>query len=140
MRILVIEDDVPLQVQLVEWLVAEGHQAHGASDGDAAHRHLERSQTDAIIMDIFLSYDPEKLTQGALVLLNRIRRGLDTGLKVRKDAPILAISGGVSIQGGYSPLRTARDLGASAWMQKPISLADLRQWLAECELVIATQS
>ena len=133
MRILVLEDYFPLRQQMVDLIEGGGYEALSAADASEATRLLKDTVVDAVIADILVAKDGRYVPEGGLLLISRIRNSSANGLQIRPNAPILATSGGVEIEGGYSPLRLARDLGANHCLKKPVEPADIAKWLAELE-------
>ncbi|WP_298837259.1 response regulator [uncultured Roseobacter sp.] len=128
-RILLVEDNVPLQQEIVEVLEKEGHRVTVATDADEAIALSQSEAFDGIILDMFLSYDDTGQYRGSLTLIAGVKRMSPGKRRNNVPVPVLAISGGAEVKGGYSPLRTARDLGADDWLRKPVREADLINWV-----------
>lgn len=109
--ILVIDDEAPILKLLNTILTREGFRVLTAGDGNEAIRIVDDEPVDLVITDIVM---PEK-------------EGLETIYELRKidrNLPVIAMSGG-----GKNPaeryLQTAKMMGASATLQKPISKEEL---------------
>lgn len=133
MRILILEDSFTLQQQLVAIVDGMGHEAIAAYDAIEAIAVLKEIEIDAIITDIFVKKGESFVPEGGLSLLSSVRTRRGSDLKVSRDVPILAISGGLTIPGGFSPLRAARDLGADHWLAKPFKVEDIESWIMGLE-------
>ena len=106
-RILVVEDDQGLRALLCEVLTQAGYAVLAAADGDAA---LELAAADP----------------PALVLLDLGLPGLDgytvcAELRARSEAPIVVLSGRAAERDRVRAL----DLGADAYLTKPVGLGEL---------------
>jgi PAS domain S-box-containing protein len=89
-RWLVVEDDLPLQTQLLQGLVAAGHQADAATSGEQALQRASSTAYDAITLDLLL---PDNT---GLALLASIRsRGPSSETPVR-GVTLPAGSGGAA--------------------------------------------
>jgi CheY-like chemotaxis protein len=111
MRILIVEDDVPLRSMLRALLKAEGHRVAEAGDGSVGLRALRAGAFDLLLCDLFMpGLD-----------------GLETLRDVRRDFPGLPVvsMSGVGLGGLTDLLGVARLLGASQTLRKPFSREEL---------------
>jgi DNA-binding NtrC family response regulator len=117
-RILVIDDDEIVNDMIVQMLTEVGYDVEGALDGNKGLKLLAARPFDLVITDIVM---PEK-------------EGLETImaiLKLNKELPIIAISGGGRI-GAHEHLKTAKTLGANHTIQKPFDRASFLGTVQEC--------
>ncbi|WP_424933122.1 response regulator [Amaricoccus macauensis] len=127
-RIIIMEDDPDEGVLLSQLLERVGHEVMVFPDAQSTLDHLEVSGADVLLSDIFVKKENRLVPDGGVRLISTIRQ------LWRVDwtrLPIIAISGGVSIQGGASPLRIARDLGADALFEKPVPIDELHLTIEE---------
>ncbi|MSP49104.1 MAG: response regulator [Alphaproteobacteria bacterium] len=109
-QILLIDDD-DVRRMLVNMLVADGHEVHEASNGDAGIALYDKVLPELVITDILM---PDK-------------DGIETIMALKRNHPdlkILAISGG-GRSGTMDFLDMARALGADETLQKPFRRAEL---------------
>ncbi len=110
-KILVIEDDIAVRGLFCQFFESEGYQVCSASNGREGLDLLRAGGVDLVVTDIMM---PE---MDGLEVVQAIRR-LDTEL------PIIAISGGMR-DAVFNFVSAARDFGADAIFEKPVSLSDL---------------
>ncbi|MEM6888299.1 MAG: response regulator [Pseudomonadota bacterium] len=137
MRILVLEDHFALREQLVSLIETMGHSALPVKDAREAIEVLQRTQADAVITDVFVKRNGSLVPEGGVRLVGAIRFSRSLGLKISRKAPVLAISGGLGIAGGYSPLRTARDIGADFCLSKPLKMDEVAVWILDAEISVS---
>ena len=133
-HILVMEDNPEHAAMIVEILESVGHKTLVCADGSSAWEELQRGRYDLLIVDIYVKKDGAFLPDGGVTLLGRVRSPTNRvaeHLRWMVEVPIIAISGGQVIPGGFDPLRQARDLGADALLRKPIKLSDMLEAVAE---------
>jgi len=133
LTILVLEDYFALQRQLVNFIESMNHKAIGVGTAPTAMAILTNVHVDAMILDCFIKEGDKFAKEGGFSLITRVRRKLTQDIRCDPKTPIMVISGGVEIPGGYSPLRTARDLGADVCMKKPVDLQEIAAWVSEIE-------
>jgi CheY-like chemotaxis protein len=138
MQILVLEDHFALRAELTSLIESMGHQVCAVDNANDAIEVLKVVPTDAVITDVYVQKDGEYMPEGGVHLLGAIRFAKQSGLKISRRAPVLVISGGREIPGGFSPLRTARDLGADFCMRKPLDLDELAVWIMDTEIMLAS--
>ncbi len=112
-RILVIDDDIQVREMLREMLERVGHEVVEAADGSAGVRLFREAPADVVVTDIFM---PEK-------------DGIVTIQELRSEFPkigIIALSGGGGFQ-RFDFLETARHMGASAVLRKPVDWEELTE-------------
>ncbi len=137
LQILVIEDDEALLRFLADYIEELGHEAHIAFDKLDAETILKERRIDAIIMDVFIRKEHSAKLENTLGILAAIRYRLKSDLDLDRNLPVLVISGGIEIDGGYSPLRMARDLGGVDTLKKPFSEQDIKEWIDSVAAVTA---
>lgn len=121
MRLLVVEDDLPLAETLRDFLVEEGHQVLLAADGVEGLRAILEEEPDAAFLDVVLP----KLS--GLDLLERLRRR-------GRFLPVVAMSGHASEEEARACLR----LGAVDYLPKPFSLDRIGLVLQVLEVALLT--
>jgi len=134
MRILILEDHYPIREDLVALVEKLGHEAAPVTDAEEAMAVLKELPIDAVITDVLVKRDGTFVPEGGVRLIGLIRHSFSKGLLIARDAPILVISGGREIKGGYSPLRIARDVGADACMQKPLVMEEVAVWIMDAQV------
>ncbi len=107
--VLVIEDDEDLRPLLGRMLERAGYQAVMAVHGRDALQRLKERSIDLVVTDMLM---PE---MDGVELMRLLR-------SERPDLPVIAISG---VEEWAEYLRIAKNLGARATLQKPVSAADL---------------
>ncbi len=111
-RILVVDDELPVQRLLADMLEADGHEVRVAADGAGALTTIAVWHPDAVVLDLdlggepgglevcrWIRLDPERARLGILVLTGRIDEATEIGLfdagaddymrKQRFEAPVL---------------------------------------------------
>jgi len=117
-KILVVDDDVLVNDMMVRFLSRHGHESLGVYDGSMVAGAMKEFICDLIITDLVMPI------QEGLETIQAIR-------KVRKDLPIIAISGGGRV-GPENYLEVAKQLGAKFAFTKPIKLSALLAAVEEC--------
>ena len=114
-HILIIDDDEPFRVMLVQMLTQDGHRVTSTQNGEEGLRLIAKIRTDLIITDILM---PHKDGIETIMELNRIGSNI----------PIIAISGGRRFISAEFNLESASLVGAGikASLAKPFVRADLR--------------
>ena len=110
-RILLIEDEPPLQVVVRDALEYVGHTVNVAGDGKAGLIAFKAGNFDLVMTDCVM---PQM-------------EGIETMMAIRKLAPhtkIIAMSGGGRGR-AIDYLRIAHNLGAQGTLQKPFSVDEL---------------
>lgn len=111
-RILLVDDDEGVAKGFARVLAKVGYETAWACDGLVALKMLDASRYDAMVCDLFM---PE-------------REGLETIREARRLYPhmgIVVASGGFGTSEVEFWLKTARALGASVALAKPVASADL---------------
>ncbi len=111
-KILIVDDDEKILYAFRELLEKEGYQCREAVNGKQALKKFTAESISAVFLDIGL---PDL---DGLNILQQIRR-------YDRDLPVILIT-------GLAPdkiLVRARELGASGYLQKPLSLAAIRDIL-----------
>ncbi|MDZ4770696.1 MAG: response regulator [Chloroflexota bacterium] len=113
-QILIIDDEYLTTEMLAAFLDLIGHQATEAHSGQEMWSKLHYMQPDVILLDVML---PDA-------------NGLDLCAKLRANAPTARVPI-IIISAQAPPLNhEAKDVGADAYLVKPISLQALRDILA----------
>lgn len=120
-----MEDDVLLMSIWQEILVDAGHDVTPTRNATEAWTALGTVGYDLLVSDIYVKEHGALVPDGGVVLLARARQLSKMHGDRRGHMPILAVSGGAAIPGGFDPLRTARDMGADMVLRKPISASQL---------------
>jgi DNA-binding response OmpR family regulator len=108
MRVLIVEDSLPLAQALVRGLAAEGHACDHCETGDAALAYLQRFPYDVALLDLMLP---------GLDGLGVLR-----ALRARNDAvPVLVLSARDQVADRVAAL----DAGADDYLVKPFALDEL---------------
>lgn len=108
MRILVVEDELPMRTALVETLSSEGYRIRAASDGLAGLELACTEQFDLVLLDVMMP----KL-DGYQVCQTLRQRG--------KEMPVLMLTAKGQIEDRVEGL----DCGADDYLVKPFSLREL---------------
>ncbi|MEM7545676.1 MAG: response regulator [Pseudomonadota bacterium] len=125
-RLLILEDDIDLTDQWEEVLTAAGHELTITRNASEASARLTEQVYDLVIADIYVRQGGVLVPDGGVLLISRLRQMVNLNRPAWwQTVPILAVSGGSRIAGGFDPLRTARDLQATDWMRKPFTPKDL---------------
>ena len=119
MRLLIIEDDLPLAETLRDFLQEEGHQVLLASNGMEGLRAVLEEGPDAAFLDVVL---PKLSGLGLLERLKQLGRSL----------PVVAMSGHASEDEARACLR----LGAVEYLAKPFNLDRLNLVLQVLEVTL----
>jgi CheY-like chemotaxis protein len=116
--ILVIDDSVLIRQMLTQVLENSRYEVQCAPDGRQGLQAFRKRQPDLVITDIIM---PEMAGIETIVELRKLSR----------DCPIIAISGS-SRFGQVDFLETARQLGATATLTKPLEEEELLRTVASC--------
>lgn len=108
--VLVIDDNIAVLSTLIFLLEEEGYHVVSAANGHAGVSIYRSEQPDLVIADLIM---PE---QGGIQTIQEIKR-------LCPEAKIIAISGGARI-GTTDPLETAREVGATETLAKPLDPDD----------------
>ena len=124
MRILLMEDEVHLGLEMAQALQKEGHEVVIARSGDQARDELWHWDFDLLITDIVVKRDGRPVADGGFGLISWVRHHatVTPGLKY---LPIIAISGSQIQRGLDFVLPTAQRIGADVVMEKPVNYVDL---------------
>ncbi len=106
-RVLVVEDDAGNMMLLERFLVGDGFDVVGATDGPASLKALHAGRFDAVVLDLGLP------GLDGLAVLTRVRS--------ESAVPVLVLSGRV----GEDDRLMAFDAGADDYVVKPYSLPEL---------------
>lgn len=108
-NILVIEDDEYSRDALAHLLSAEGYEAQSADDGEAGYAKAQEFHPDVIVLDLSL---PKMDGKGVIQMIR--------GDQSLKSVPILVVTGH-----GPREAQSAVDVGADAYLTKPVEFTDL---------------
>jgi len=116
-KIVIAEDDLVSRMMIVSTVEEMGHMAIQCSDGLRTHHVLQDNpDVKLLITDVVMP----KLDGRELVELTRKDATL-------KDLPILVISGAV----GPKAIGELLDMGATAFLGKPINMGSLQEFLTK---------
>ena len=125
-KLLIMEDDEAQAYAWSEALTDAGHEVESCSNGTAAYEAMLHKRYDLLITDILVKQDGRFVSDGGVLLISRLRLDRSNSeYPWLKELPILAISGGISVPGGYDPLAIAGTVGADAMLKKPVPLEAL---------------
>ena len=108
MTLLIVEDNATLSASLAKGLTEDGYEVDTADTGDAAARRLERSDIDAIVLDLGL---PD--IDGIDLLAQLRERGI--------NAPVLVLTARDAVSSRVAAL----EQGADDYLVKPFEYAEL---------------
>jgi CheY-like chemotaxis protein len=114
-RILVIEDELDLLFPIAELLKDEGYEVLAASDGAEAMRYLREEKPDLVILDLSMP---------------RMSGWEFSGFK--RDDPQIADIPVILLSGNRDIEKHAQELGAVAWLAKPLQGAALVETVKRC--------
>lgn len=126
-KILLMDDDFALGVELARDLGKLGHDLLIRSNATDAKEELLRDRYDLLIADMIVKVDGHAVPDGGIALIAWVRRTE----RLRK-MPIIGITGTYKYPGMEHILDTALQVGADASLTKPIVLEDL---LTEIDLL-----
>lgn len=116
-KILIIDDEDPIRRLLRTALERDGHEVRDAGDGRDGLRMHGEDPADLVITDLVM---PD---QEGMETIRGVRA-------VTPHVPVVAISGGGrGDAGGY--LKVAELIGASASLQKPFTLPEIRRVVSD---------
>lgn len=116
MRILIVEDDIPVATLLAEAVRLQGHEAIVATTGREALSLLDQRPPDALFLDIVM---PEVT---GIEILRRIRQ-------THPALPVIVITGEASSE----QIGEARRLGVTDVIEKPFGLKFLGEALRKLQ-------
>ncbi|HVO35983.1 MAG TPA: response regulator [Gemmatimonadales bacterium] len=111
-RVLVAEDDADVRRVVGRVLARLGHEVHDVADGTAALRLIAEMPFDLVITDVYMA------TVDGLELLERMQQQ-------HLGVPVVVMSGG-GFKSRQYVLKIAASCGASAILEKPFTLNELR--------------
>lgn len=125
-KLLIMEDDEAQALAWTEALVDVGHEVSSCGSGAEAYDAIREQPFDMLITDVLVKQDGRFVSDGGVLLISRIRLDRhDPDRPWLKSLPVLAISGGISVPGGFDPLRIAGSVGADALLKKPVPIETL---------------
>ena len=114
---MLLDDELFVQNLFSQFLKGEGYNVECVSNGREGLDKLRDFDADLVITDIMM---PD---MDGLEVVREIR-------KTRSDLPVIAISGGMR-NAAVNFVSVAKDFGANAIFEKPVSLADLLKSVKE---------
>ncbi len=115
-RILVVDDEVPIQRILRRNLTASGYEVLVAGEGEQAVEMVQVQQPDLVLLDLYLP--------GGM-------NGLDVCIKIREQSPQIPIIVLSAVTEERQKVR-ALDLGADDYLTKPFSNDELQARVRAC--------
>jgi two-component system KDP operon response regulator KdpE len=115
-RILVVDDEIPIQRILRRNLTAGGYEVLVAGDGAQAVEMVQMQQPDLVLLDLYLP--------GGL-------NGLDVCIKIREISPLVPVIVLSAVTEEKQKVR-ALDLGADDYLTKPFSNDELQARVRAC--------
>lgn len=110
-----IEDELDLLFPIAELLKDEGYEVLPASDGAEAMRYLREETLDLVILDLSMP----RMTGWEFAGFKRDDPRI-------ADIPVILLSGNRDLE------KHARELGAAAWLAKPLQGAALVETVKRC--------
>lgn len=121
-KILVLEDDAELAMELSALLSEQGHDVDWQRMAGEARNALDRHRYDLLICDIYIYRDGKIIPDGGLALIGWIRTAAYTpDCAWMKGLPIIAISGATRLPGNEHILNIAKTIGADHTIAKPFN-------------------
>ncbi len=114
MRILIVDDEIPVATVLAESVRLQGHEVIVAGSGKEGLALLDQKRPDAVFLDLVM---PE---MSGLEVLRRIRRAYPA-------LPVIVITGRASLE----QIEEARRLGVTDCVTKPFVLNQLEKALGQ---------
>lgn len=123
-RVLLMEDDRPLAMEMAQALSEAGHETVLAASATEARAELWHWDFDILLTDLVVRKDGKPVPDGGLGLISWVRhtQTMTPGLDY---LPIIAMSGEQTGQAKGILLPTADRLGADIVVEKPVDLPDL---------------
>lgn len=138
LNVLIWEDDVPFLQFLSDFIEECGHAVFPVTTRDDAESFLSTHRINALILDVYIRDNSNRIADNTLGLIQQIRLGVGKSFKISRHVPILTITGGRSLEGGLHALQIAESFGATDTLQKPFSELDLQLWLDKVGTEVAT--
>lgn len=135
-RIVIMEDDMPLGLELAGALRADGHEVKLTTSAEQARGALWHWDYDLLITDVVIRENGRPVSDGGLGLISWVRHTTMTTAGLNY-LPIIAISGEDARLGRSVLLPTANRIGADRVLEKPVDLGVLKDEI--CALTSATQ-
>jgi DNA-binding response OmpR family regulator len=115
-KILVIDDEITIRTEVIEWLRLEGFEAFGAEDGKVGLRLIDQYLPDLIICDVMMPH------VNGYEVLKALRANPST-----MTIPFIFLSARAT----DNDISHGTDLGANGYITKPFSLIDFLQTVRE---------
>lgn len=115
-RVIIMEDDPDEGVLFSQLLERGGHEVMVFPDAQSTLDHLEVSGADVLLSDIFVRKENRLVPDGGVRLISTIRQIWRVEWTT---LPIIAISGGVSIQGGRARFESHATSGPMRCSRSP---------------------
>lgn len=123
-RILIMEDDIPLALELATKLEVAGHDVTVAHNATSARDELWHWDFDLLITDIIVRRDGRIVPDGGLGLISWVRHTATTTRNIAY-LPVIAVSGAHLTRGMEFLLPTANRIGADSVLEKPLNMPTL---------------
>lgn len=112
MRVLVIDDNQQIAEIVASILISQGHDVSTFHDSVRTISEIRQKDWDLVVTDMYM---PDC---DGFDILREVRHS-------HAPSPVIVMSGGERIRGGFDPLHCARELGAAAVLRKPFCKRDL---------------
>ncbi|MEX3015455.1 response regulator [Gymnodinialimonas hymeniacidonis] len=123
-NVLVMEDDALQRSHVTSILEQDGHDVASYSNATDAVSAAMAERFDLIITDIIVQVEGRSQPDGGISLIGKVRRFMG-GDATSANVPIIAVTGTYKNPGMADILTTARAIGATDELKKPINEADL---------------
>ncbi|MEM7746224.1 MAG: response regulator [Pseudomonadota bacterium] len=130
-KVLLMEDQADQAALLADLLQTADHDVTICYNGSTALRNLKNGEFDIVVADILVRDRNRDVPDGGLSLMGGIRT-MEMGRRAPWDGhlPVIAISGGYTIDTGPDALKMAETIGADECLPKPLDTAMLLDAIA----------
>ncbi len=123
-NVLLMEDDALQSAHVVGILEENGHDVVSCSNATDALNAASTERFDLIITDIIVQVGGRSQPDGGISLIGKVRRLMGREC-TQSNVPIIAVTGTYKNPGMRDILTTARAIGATDELKKPIKEAEL---------------
>lgn len=123
-EIVILEDDLVLSGQMKTSLEDIGHTVHVFRSNGPAIYHIDQHTVDLLIADLIIKDSKSDRIFGGISLIAHVRQIL------KKEFPILAISGTFSTDIKVEAMQTSKTVGATDVLAKPFHPDALEEMVA----------